>query len=335
VKDLEPRQRKAAEALRTHAEAVAEAWARVAAESSGEEAAGPAAFRDELEAVIEGLAEGTWEGLLAADARRALALVQEGTSLAALAARIAGLTRACAEALPAGPAQADGAVAVGDVVRRRLETLVRAQEEETSRRLVEAQDEVAAEREKGRELAQGFEALRRAEGQHRRRADQIALLGSVAHRLAAIREPDRLLQEAAEVIRASMNYAYAAVVVLDHEGMLVGRWAGREGIQRRSAGRTQGPAGGVIGRALRRKAPQLVRDVGADPDYHPDVPGTRSELAVPLLEEGEAVGAVDVQSDEKDAFGLDDVAVMETLARFLVVTLHNARLFDELRRSRH
>ncbi len=72
-----------------------------------------------------------------------------------------------------------------------------------------------------------------------------------------------------------------------------------------------------------------------DEDYHADVPLTRSELVVPLLDSGEAVGAIDVQSDQPDAFDLDDVAAAEAVGEYLVVALRNARLFDEARRERH
>jgi hypothetical protein len=118
------------------------------------------------------------------------------------------------------------------------------------------------------------EALRRAEAESRHRAEQIGLLSSVAHRIAAIREPEELMQQAADQIRARMNHTYVAVVVLDDDGVLVGRWAGRPGLGRTSAGRAQGPPGGVIGRTLRLRAPQVVGDVARDPDYHPDVEDT-------------------------------------------------------------
>jgi GAF domain-containing protein len=140
------------------------------------------------------------------------------------------------------------------------------------------------------------------------------------------------MQQAADVIRATMNYGYVAVVVLDHEGVLVGRWAGRPGVGHKSAGRAQGPPGGVIGRAIRTRAPQVVGDVSKDRDYHPDVDGTRSEMVIPLLEGGEATGALDYQSEHEAAFTLDDVAASETLAEFLVIALRNARLYQEARR---
>jgi putative methionine-R-sulfoxide reductase with GAF domain len=129
-----------------------------------------------------------------------------------------------------------------------------------------------------------------------------------------------------------MDHNYVAVVVLDDDGFLVGRWAGRPGVGRLSSGRTQGPARGIIGRALRKQSPQLVPDVAADPDYFADVPGTRCELVVPLLEEGEARGAIDFQSDAAGVFDLDDVATAEAIAQFVIVALRNARLYAEARR---
>jgi putative methionine-R-sulfoxide reductase with GAF domain len=198
--------------------------------------------------------------------------------------------------------------------------------------LVEAQEHGARAAEHAREVERANEALRRAEADARRRASQIALISTVANRIAAVREPDELMQQAADVIRATMNYGYVAVVVLDHEGVLVGRWAGRPGVGHKSAGRAQGPPGGVIGRAIRTRAPQVVSDVRKDPDYHPDVDGTRSEMVIPLLEGGEATGALDYQSEHEAAFSLDDVAASETLADFLVIALRNARLYQEARR---
>jgi L-methionine (R)-S-oxide reductase len=209
----------------------------------------------------------------------------------------------------------------------RLQGLLRAEEQDWARRLSEAQDQLARSDERGAAAARENEGLRKAEVRSRRRAEQLALLGAVTHRVAGILDPERLMQEAAVAIQTRMNHTFAAVVVLDEEGILVGRWAGRPGVTRESAGRAEGPIRGVIGRALRKRAPQVVGDVSRDPDYHADVAGTRSEMVVPLMKGGEAVGALDFQSEDEDAFDLDDVVAAEILAEFLVVALRNARLF--------
>ena len=74
--------------------------------------------------------------------------------------------------------------------------------------------------------------------------------------------------------------------------------------------------------------------MAADPDYHADVSGTNSEMVVPLLEEGRAIGVLDFQSERRAAFDLDAVAAGEAIAEFVVVALHNARLVEQLRRAR-
>ncbi len=236
-------------------------------------------------------------------------------------------------ACPDRESLAETLVALDELGDRRLEALLTAQEDESARRLVGAQEQAARAAERARDVQRVNEALRRAEAESRHRAEQIGLLSSVAHRIAPIREPEELMQQAADQIRARMNHTYVAVVVLDDGGGLIGRWAGRPGLGRQSAGRAQGPPGGIIGRALRLRAPQVVGDVTRDADYHADVPGTRSEMVIPLLEGSEALGVLDFQSEQPFAFALDDVAAGETLAEFLVIALRNARLYQDARKN--
>jgi putative methionine-R-sulfoxide reductase with GAF domain len=316
---------------------ILDAWLRGLSEAPGASGGDVrVACERELDAVLMRLAHGEAEELIAEEASEAARSARAGSSLQWRARSLSVLDRCVLAALTAaGPEGhvAEEVLAAAELGARRLEALLRACEEEAARRQLDSQEQAALAGDKARELARANEALRKSEAQSQHRAEQIALLSSVAHRIASILDPERLMQEAAEAIQARMNHTYVAVVVLDDEGVLVGRWAGRKGVGRRSAGRAQGPAGGVIGRALRKRAPQVVPDVSKDPDYHPDVPGTHSEMVIPLLDSGEPVGAIDFQTERPGAFDLDAVAVGETLAEFLVVALRNARLFAESRRA--
>ncbi len=330
--------RRTAEHLLPHQEALADSWSEALARSGAfpsEEAR--RAQRSSLATLLDRLSRGEVDALLRDEVAEASAMARAGASFADRALAIRVLDRSCVPFLLSACADkealAECLLALDELADRRLEILVRVSEDESARRLLEAQDQAAQAAERTRDLTRVNEALRRSEAQSERRAELVALLSAVVRRLAGMLDAEGLMQEAADTIRARMNHTFVAVVVLDNEGMLVGRWAGREGVGRRSAGRTQGPVGGVIGRALRKKAPQVVADVSQDPDYYADVPGTRSEMAIPLLEYGEVVGVMDFQSEKPGAFGLDEVAVGETLAEFLVVALRNARLYAEARRS--
>jgi len=324
--------------LRPSRDTVLGDWTRAVADARGiPEADAREGCARELDALLGRLSAGDVEGVVAAEAARAEREARRGASLLGVALDLRVLDRCLASVLasacPDRESLAETLVALDELGDRRLEALLTAQEDESARRLVEAQEQGARAAERAREVQRANEALRRAEAQSRHRAEQIGLLSSVAHRIAAIREPEELMQQAADQIRARMNHTYVAVVVLDDEGFLVGRWAGRPGLGRTSAGRAQGPPGGVIGRALRLRAPQVVGDVTRDPDYHADVPGSRSEMAIPLLEGSEVLGVLDFQSEEPFAFALDDVAAGETLAEFLVIALRNARLYQDARKN--
>ena len=326
---------RAAARLRPHRDRLVEAWTRELAEVAPRVAPDLRAYASRnVDVLLDRLEKSELEALLADDQRDAeVSAARPAVVMLAVGAFHRSCIPFLVEASPDGAALTESLVALHELFDKRLEVFLRAQEAAMVRRLAEAQDQAAQAAEKAKELARANEALRKSELQSQHRAEQIDLLATVAHRIAAILDPERLMQEAAEAIQARTNHTYVAVVVLDDEGVLVGRWAGRSGIGRRSAGRAQGPAGGIIGRALRKKAPQVVADVSKDPDYHADVPGTHAEMVVPLLDGGEAVGAIDFQAEKPAAFDLDDVAVGETLAEFLVVALRNARLFTEARRQ--
>ncbi len=330
--------RRVFEGLETSRLAIVESAVRAtAAGSPGREAEAADLARKSLERVFEHARRGKLDALLAEESQSAAGTAREGRSMQIQVLAIRALSRAALpflmQATQSREALAEAMLALDELSELRLLTLLSAQEAESARRLSDAEEQAGRAEERAVELSRANDSLRRSESRSQHRAEQIALLSSVVHRIAGILDPERLMEETARMIQARMSHTYVAVVVVDDEGMLIGRWAGKEGVSRRSAGRAQGPPAGIIGRALRKKAPQVVPDVDRDPDYHRDVPGTRSEMVVPLIESGEAIGALDFQSDQPGVFDLDDVVSAEVLAEFLIVAFRNARLYASARRN--
>ena len=90
----------------------------------------------------------------------------------------------------------------------------------------------------------------------------------------------------------------------------------------------------LVGRAAKERRPLAVTDMNAvDLDAHLRIlqeSGWRSVLAVPMLREGQIVGALIVRRKRTGSFSSEIVQLMETFASQSTLALLNARLFREL-----
>src|SRR5262249_36700540 len=77
-----------------------------------------------------------------------------------------------------------------------------------------------------------------------------------------------------------------------------------------------------------------IRDVGDDPEYQlhgvAGAMGIRSILAVPMLREGDPIGAIAVYAPGVGAFSDNHVDLLKTFADQAVIAIENVRLFKEL-----
>ncbi|RME41097.1 MAG: GAF domain-containing protein, partial [Caldilineae bacterium] len=86
---------------------------------------------------------------------------------------------------------------------------------------------------------------------------------------------------------------------------------------------------GIMGRALRRKKPEIVDDVTTDPDYIPFPLPSRSEMVVPILYAETVQGVINLESTRPAAFTADQLQYVQALADQAAIAIRNARAFEE------
>ena len=92
---------------------------------------------------------------------------------------------------------------------------------------------------------------------------------------------------------------------------------------------------GIVGNVTATGTPRIALDTGTDATFfnNPDLPQTRSELALPLKIEKQVIGALDIQSTEINAFSDEDIVALTTLADQVSIAIQNTRLFNEIEKS--
>jgi signal transduction histidine kinase/PAS domain-containing protein len=93
---------------------------------------------------------------------------------------------------------------------------------------------------------------------------------------------------------------------------------------------------GITVRAVQTGETQYVKDVSSDPDYIPNnVIEIRSELAVPVKLEDEVVAVINIESNNFDAFTLDDRHLVEILAGYVSAAYDRIRHIHEVEALEH
>ncbi|HKO05891.1 MAG TPA: SpoIIE family protein phosphatase [Candidatus Acidoferrales bacterium] len=162
-------------------------------------------------------------------------------------------------------------------------------------------------------------------------AEAFAILLEIAEEVNSSLDLDHVLQKAAELVRRLVPYEIFAVLLLDEAAQeLHFRFA--IGYTREVVETWRIPVGkGITGTAAQTRQPVLVGDVRNDPRYLSAVESARSEMAVPLMVKGRAIGVLDIQSRELDSFTREQQQVLALVAGGLASAIENARLYESAR----
>lgn len=139
------------------------------------------------------------------------------------------------------------------------------------------------------------------------------------------------------IIQRFPNIYHAQIFLTDGEGQdaLLKASTGAVGQELLRRGHRLGVGSvSVIGQVTAQGRVQIARDTAVNPVHRRNefLPDTRAELAVPLRIGDTIMGALDVQSRERDAFNEEQVEVLQTMADQIAVAIQNARLYEDVNR---
>ena len=180
--------------------------------------------------------------------------------------------------------------------------------------------------------------LEEANRRNEERAQQFEAITLVGNAISTIRTLEDLLPRIAELISEQFGYYHVGIFLNDvnNEKAFLSASNSEGGKKMISRGH-QLKIGeqGIVGFAISTGYPRIALDVGNDAVYfgNPELPDTRSEMALPLKIGKTVVGALDVQSTEASAFSEEDTSVLSLLADQVSMAIENARLFDQSRKS--
>jgi len=177
--------------------------------------------------------------------------------------------------------------------------------------------------------------LASANEQTSRRAAQLKTITELAEAIAQLQDLNDIFPTATSLISDRFGFYHAGIFLVDqNQEYAILQAANSLGGKRMLERRHQLKLGtGVVGFAAQTGQPRIALDVGADAVFfdNPDLPNTRSEVALPLMVRGETIGVLDVQSTEAGAFTNEDLQVLTALANQVSIALENARLLTETR----
>ena len=171
-----------------------------------------------------------------------------------------------------------------------------------------------------------------------RRAQELQSISEISRTISTEQRLEILLPLVTRLVSERFDYYHTGIFFMDDtKQFAVLQASNSEGGKRMLArGHRLEVGTGMVGTVALSGKPRIALDVGSDAVFfdNPDLPGTRSEMALPLNFRGQTIGVLDVQSIHPGAFTQDDANTLSILADQIAITIENARQFSQTQQAR-
>ncbi len=166
-----------------------------------------------------------------------------------------------------------------------------------------------------------------------RRTRYLEAAAIVAQDATSILDPQELLEHSVSLLGDHFGFYHVGIFLVDEENTwAVLKAASSEGGKQMINRGHQLMVGkqGIVGYVTGIGQARISQDVELDLIHSitPELPETRSEMALPLKARNQIIGALDIQDIHENAFSEGDVSILQTLANQIALAIDNARLYQ-------
>lgn len=180
--------------------------------------------------------------------------------------------------------------------------------------------------------------LREGTSQLKYRELQLRTASQISRELSNVLDPKVLLEKVVNSVRDNFNLYYVGIFLVDEEKRyaVLRAGTGEAGEKMLAAGhRLELGGASMIGTCISNREARIALDVGVERVRfnNPYLPGTRSEMALPIVYQDQALGAFTIQSSNSNAFTDEDIIILQGIADSLAISFENARLFQNTEKA--
>jgi signal transduction histidine kinase/ActR/RegA family two-component response regulator len=163
---------------------------------------------------------------------------------------------------------------------------------------------------------------------------QLTTLYEIGKTLSSTLDLDELSKKALELLRDRFGYASCGILLLDpqKEELYVKHLIGRQGEDSKKK-RFKVGVDGIIGWVAKTGESYYSPEVSKDPRYIPWNPSIKSKAVFPLKVRDQVCGVLNIESDELNGFDEEDLKLLSSFASQMSISIENAQLFSDLKRT--
>jgi GAF domain-containing protein len=172
----------------------------------------------------------------------------------------------------------------------------------------------------------------------KKRAEKLQAVAQVSRAITSIQNLNELLPQVTQVIGEQFGFYHVGIFSIDPAKefavLSASNSLGGQKMLERGHKLKIGEVG-IVGNVAAMGKPRIALDTGADVTFfdNPDLPDTRSEMALPLKVGQDIIGVLDVQSEQPGAFTDEDIELLTIAADQVSIAIQNARRFEQTQQA--